>query len=337
MQYRLFIGVDSAKEKCDLALMDAQGEVLDRLTLGNRTELIQDWLDELSASFKVAPQEILCCIENTGWYHVRILNLLCAAGCQVWVEDAYQLSRSMGRVRGKTDKLDALRIAQYALRFEDQARLCAGESDLRLRLRSLVAQRRRIVRYISGLSQPIAEEQHCSPVDLEQQHQHSLQLVQLMRKQLKALEKDIDKTIKKDEKLARQRKIILSVPGFGPVTTHLLLIVTDGFTRYTTARQLASYTGVAPFSRQSGKCLNRKPKTSAIANKRLKSMLTMGARSLLRGENHFAAFYERKRKEGKPHLVALNAVRNKMIHTVCACLRNDVMYQKNYQISLQKP
>lgn len=335
MQFRLFIGVDSAKEKYDLALLDATGEVFHSLTLPNHTQPIQAWLDELSATFDVAPQEVLCCVENTGWYHVRLLNLLCAAGCQVWVEDAYQLSRSMGRVRGKTDQVDALRIAQYAFRFQDRARLCTAESELRLRLRSLIAQRRRIVRYIKGLSQPITEEQYCSPVDLSKQHQHSLRLIKRMRTELKTLEKQIEATIKEDEKLAQQRKIILSVPGFGPVTTHLLLIITDGFTRYTNGRQLASLAGVAPFARQSGKCLKRKPKTSAIANKRLKSLLTMGARSLIRwGNNLFAEFYQRKRAEGKPHLVALNAVRNKMIHTVCACLRDDVMYEKNRHVSL---
>jgi transposase len=335
MHFRLFIGVDSAKEKYDLAVLDATGQPLDIQTLTNDTAAIQEWLARLATTYQIPTSEVLCCVENTGWYHLRLVNLLCAAGCQVWVEDAFQLSRSMGRVRGKTDPVDAARIAQYAYRHRDLARLTDAESSLRLRLRTLVSQRRRIQRYLHGLSVSIAEEQHCSPVDLSRQHQHSLQLVEIMRARLKALEKDIEATIQEDEKLARQRNVILSVPGFGPVTTHLLLIITDGFTKYTTGRQLASYCGVAPFPKQSGKRLNRKPKTSSIANRRLKTVLTMGARSLIRwGNNHFAQFYQRKRAEGKSHLVALNAVRNKMIHTVTACLRDDVMYEKNRHVSL---
>lgn len=335
MKFRLFIGVDSAKEKYDLAIRDVEGTLLGNLILDNQTAPIEAWLAELKSTYGVAATEVLCCVENTGWYHLRLLHLLCAAGVPTWVEDAYQLSRSMGRTRGKTDRADAARIAEYAWRHQDQARLTTADSPTRLRLRSLFTQRRRLQDYIRGLKVPIGEEAHCSPIDLSDQHRHSLDAIASMQIHLQAVDQNIETLLAQDERLARQRDIIRSVPGFGPVTTTLLLLITDGFTRYTKGRQLASYCGVAPFERQSGKCLKQKPRTSSLANRQLKTLLTMGAWSLIKRDNAFGAFYRRKRAEGKAHLVALNAVRNKMIHTVCACLRDDVMYEKNCHFSLQ--
>lgn len=337
MDFCLFLGVDSAKEKYDLAIRDASGQLLEQLTLPNQATPIQDWLAEWEATYAVPPHRVLCCVENTGWYHLRLVHYLAAAGCAVWVEDAYQLSRSMGRVRGKNDRIDAQRIAEYAWRHQDQARLNPPDSPLRLRLRSLFTQRRRIQSQLGALSVPIGEEAHCSPVDLSEQHRHSQLLIHTMRNQIRAIEQDIETLIQQDQRLARQRDIIRSVPGFGPVTSWMLLLITDGFSRYTNGRQLAAHCGVAPFARQSGKALNRKPRTSSIANKQLKTLLTMGARSLIPHQNPFAEFYRKKREQGKHHLVALNAVRNKMIHTVCACLRDDTMYQENYHLSLHKP
>ncbi|HWJ26388.1 MAG TPA: hypothetical protein VNS32_07575, partial [Flavisolibacter sp.] len=39
-------------------------------------------------------------------------------------------------------------------------------------------------------------------------------------------------------------------------------------------------------------------------------------------------YYQRKVAEGKPKMSVLNAVRNKIIHRVFACIREDRLYQK---------
>ena len=41
----------------------------------------------------------------------------------VWLESSLQIKQAGGMQRGKTDKVDAQRIAQYAYRFRDQMRL----------------------------------------------------------------------------------------------------------------------------------------------------------------------------------------------------------------------
>lgn len=38
------------------------------------------------------------------------------------------------------------------------------------------------------------------------------------------------------------------------------------------------------------------------------------------------AYYEKKVAEGKPKMLVLNNVRNKLIHRICACVRNKKIY-----------
>lgn len=39
-------------------------------------------------------------------------------------------------------------------------------------------------------------------------------------------------------------------------------------------------------------------------------------------------YYDKKFEKGKNKMSVINAIRNKLIHCIFACVRNDVMYQK---------
>jgi len=45
-------------------------------------------------------------------------------------------------------------------------------------------------------------------------------------------------------------------------------------------------------------------------------------------------YYQRKLGEGKHKMLVLNAVRNKLIHRVCAVVRRGEKYDKNYKPAL---
>ena len=46
-------------------------------------------------------------------------------------------------------------------------------------------------------------------------------------------------------------------------------------------------------------------------------------------------YYLRKKQENKPAMSIINAVRNKIIHRVCACVKADRMYKKDYESKLK--
>jgi hypothetical protein len=45
-------------------------------------------------------------------------------------------------------------------------------------------------------------------------------------------------------------------------------------------------------------------------------------------------YYERKLQEKNNKMLIINAVRNKLIHRIFACVKQNRLYQKNYQPTL---
>jgi len=60
----------------------------------------------------------------------------------------------------------------------------------------------------------------------------------------------------------------------------------------------------------------------------------MGALSAIQHSEEFRAYYERKVKEGKPKLAVINAVKNKQILRMYACVRDNRIYKKNYTLKV---
>ena len=141
-------------------------------------------------------------------------------------------------------------------------------------------------------------------------------------------------TLASDENLQHLHDTITSVDGVGTYTATYLITRTDAFKTLNDPRKLACYAGVAPFPHLSGTSVRGRQKVSPFANKQLKSLLHLCAVSLLKMKNTFSDFIERKRKEGKHTMSILNALRNKLLHTICACVRKNEKYKKNYTNSL---
>ena len=137
---------------------------------------------------------------------------------------------------------------------------------------------------------------------------------------------------------SQQGKIVQSIPGFGQVIASKLIQVTYGFTRLTDPRQLACFAGVAPFEYSSGTSLKGKTRISHLANKEIKNlsrsfgrkMLHLAALVTIRKGNIMHDYFNRKVAQGKNKMSVINAVRNKLIHILLACIKNNTMYQKNY-------
>ena len=56
----------------------------------------------------------------------------------------------------------------------------------------------------------------------------------------------------------------------------------------------------------------------------------MAAVTNIRYDNEFSQYYERKVKEGKPKMAVLNAIRNKIVLRVFACVRDQRKYEYSY-------
>ena len=93
---------------------------------------------------------------------------------------------------------------------------------------------------------------------------------------------------------------------------------------------------MAPFEHTSGTSVRGKTRTSKKANLRAKSLLHMTALVAARFSDDLREYYERKVADGKNKMNVLNAVKNKIIHRIFACVNQKRLYTNNYKFCLLK-
>jgi len=127
-------------------------------------------------------------------------------------------------------------------------------------------------------------------------------------------------------------KIITSIPAVGPVTALNIILTTNEFKNINNPKKFACYSGVAPFVKESGK-FKGKPRVSHMANKKMKRLLHLCAMVAKKVVPEITAYYNRKTGEGKNPMSVLNAIRNKLIARVFACVNKNSTYMTCPSIS----
>lgn len=110
------------------------------------------------------------------------------------------------------------------------------------------------------------------------------------------------------------------------ITAVAFLIYTQNFSAFDNGRQFACYSGVAPFEYSSGSSIHGKTKTSPLANRKMKALLSNCASVAVQHDPQLKMYYQRKVKQGKAKLSALNAVRAKLINRVFATVNRGTEY-----------
>ena len=145
-----------------------------------------------------------------------------------------------------------------------------------------------------------------------------------------AIEARIDELFSKDAQLNRLYELISSVDGVGKCIAGQVIVDTNEFKNIKEGKAYACYSGVAPFEHRSGSSVHLRSRLSHLANKCTKTLLHMAALSPIRMAGELKDYYQRKVAEGKNKMSVMNAIRNKLILRVFACVRNNKVYQKNY-------
>ncbi len=327
-----FVGIDISKTWFDAALIrsDHPAEVIHQQFCQKPEGYtkMQQWLQQHGVYNN---DETLFCMEYTGIYNTGLIHHLVTDNAMLWVEMPLRIKKAGGFERGSDDKAASVKIAWYALRYQDRVKLWKPVDTSIERIKNLVAQRDRIITSITHLSVPVNELKECGCTH-EARLMEKLQKPALtaLQKSKTAIEALITKTVQQDEELNDKVKRVTSIKGIGPVTAVALLVYSKGFTAFDNAKQLACYCGVVPFDKSSGTSVRYKPTVSPFANKKLKKLLHLCAMSAIQNDLDIKQYYERKVKDGKNKMSVINAVRNKLVHRVFAVVRDERMYEKNY-------
>ena len=320
--------MDISKKSLDVALVQVNGRVEAQVKVANKAEAIQKLWARWEKSHGLIAEDTLVCLEATGHHsNLPVLTLL-DMKIPTWLAHPTNILKSIGHTRGKDDKIDALRIATYARRFDDKARLVTEHFRRTLRLKQMITERRNLVRRKGFLD---AKMKDATRYYNEEDRDNCLRRAQaegaLLKKHIKELDVVIKELIKADAQLHEQYKLLMSIDGVGEVLSANLLATTEGFTRYNTPRELACHAGVAPFRYTSGTSIKGKTRVSKQARKGLKTIVHMAATSVIRLKGELKDYYDRKVAQGKNKMSVLNAVRNKLIHRICAVIARGTPYQ----------
>ena len=149
-----------------------------------------------------------------------------------------------------------------------------------------------------------------------------------IKKDLALVTAQIKKIIESDDTLKELFKYVASVPNVGLITATAIIVSTNEFQKIDTARKFACHAGVAPFEYTSGSSVRGKTRISHLADKELKTVLHLATLSAISRPGELRDYFVRKVKEGKNKMLVINAIRNKLIHRVFACVRDQRKYFK---------
>jgi transposase len=330
MQIKHFIGIDVSKDTLDLSLV-VDGKNIQYYHFKNSTKEIKSTVNKLMKALGATVDDTIFCMEHTGMYNLPLVKWLQSQQGKMWLESGVHIRKTLGLVRGKNDKVDSARIAMYAYTNRHQIRLWKAPRKVIERIAALLSQRSRFTKAKKQLNTANQEQRKFLDKDIMNSlNKYTYKAVVVIDKQIDAIEKEILGLIKEDEQLNRMYQIITSVDGIGFVTASYILVTTNEFININNPKKYACYSGVVPFEHTSGSSVRGRTRVSQMANKNIKTLLHMAALSTIQIKGDLQEYYKRKVAEGKNKMSVLNAIRNKLVLRIFACVNQNREYEKNY-------
>ena len=269
-----------------------------------------------------------CVMESTGYYHQQLAYYLLEKEIKVSVENPISVKRfiQMKLSKIKTDKSDAKMICAYAQHVE--LKLWEGQSKHQIICLQITRLVSTYFKQTTALKNKLhGEEALGNPCKLViVSLKRSLRNVE---KEIKMLETKLLGLVKLEHQDLLTR--IETIPGLGKKTSIMLLVLTDGFERFSSSGELCSYAGLTPTIRQSGSSVRGKARISKMGNQKLRNLLFMCSFTACKHNKACKAIYDRIVAKGKSKKLALIAVCNKLLKQAFAIAKSGLVYDNEYR------
>jgi transposase len=330
MKFTSYVGIDISKSHVDVALLNGSGKLVKMFHHANTRAGFKQLHKELNAL--AVPSTTLFCLEHCGVYSLPMCVFFEEHSWFYSLKSGLQIKRSLGIRRGKSDKADAQAIASYAYKNQEELSCSSLPSKTLMKLKTLISYRERLLRAKVSIQTAAKEIKgftdgalHADIVKDSEQH------VEQMRRSIKEIDDQLQTLIQSDPELSQLFDLATSVKGVGLQIAVNMLVVTHGFTRFSSWRKFSCYCGLAPFEYRSGSSIRGKTRVSRLGDKRLKAIIGNGIASAIQNDPEIKQYYLRKLGEGKHKMVVLNAVKNKLISRVFAVVKRGTPFVPLYQ------
>jgi len=262
------------------------------------------------------PQLIV--LESTGGYEMDLVVALDESSLPVVVVNPRQV-RDFGRASGrlaKTDKIDAILLARYAVVMNPPRRVLRDRQSLRMK--ALIARRRQLVEMRTA---EINRREHIH----DQLIARSIDaIIRIINREQQKVETELSRLIAEIPELQQRVEALLSVPGIGQ-TTAVMLVTEIPELGQLNRRQIAALAGVAPINRDSGTF--RGKRMTGGGRREVRSRLYMSTIVACHHNPVLKLFYERLLQKGKTKMTALIAVMRKLITIINTMLAKKLTWK----------
>lgn len=299
------IGIDVSKSYFDLAIHETSSHRQFTMSIEGIRKAIK-WIKQCHPA--------LVALEATGGYESSLVAELITAKIPVAVINPRHL-RNFAKAKGhlaKTDKIDALCIAHFAVVMQPKPTTALAKHHLKLK--ALVARRRQLIALRT------AEKNH-------KEHMADTEINTSIKTVLKSLSDEIHRIetlimdiIQSDPDMFDKIQQITSVPGVGQTTAAMLISDLPELGQLN-RKQIAALVGLAPINRDSGTFRGRRMTGSGRA--KVRTGLFMASLSVIRCNKHLKFFYNKLVKNGKTKMVALVATMRKLIVILNSMIKNE--------------
>jgi transposase len=307
-----FVGIDISKEHIDVVMLPEEQSkryTYDETGIGSLLKVLK----------KHRPKLIV--MEATGGLEISLALRLCAKGFEkvtavVNPRQVRDYARARNRL-AKTDKIDALILALFARDLRPEVRMRLGVAELGIK--ELISRRQQLV------DMRAAEKNRLNRAFTEKVRTGIVAVINTLNAQIKAIDQDIDNTIKGNPIYEEKLALLTSVPGIAEKTARVLLFWLPELGTMN-RQQIAALVGVAPMNRDSGK---HRGKRSIVGGRsfvrHVLHMPTLAAAT--RWNKRLMAFYNRLIAAGKKHKVALAACMRKLVIMLNAIMKTRTPYR----------
>ena len=275
--------------------------------------------------------EVYLVVEPTGTYSDKLFELAIKNGFEVRLAAPLKSSQytSVLGIVNKTDENAAYVLAEMGLKLDLPKLHLPSEKmkerrQIQMTLNSISKQCRMLSNQLHALEQRLYVSQTAKTAlktsleTLEQQQQ-------LLENELQELT---------DDDIAEFSMLAQSVTGIGPKNSNLLMIYTNGMKNFSHKAQLPKFVGTIGQTHRSGKSINIKKSITKSGPSELRACLYNAAKSAKQHNHACKALYERLRKNGKPHKVAMIAVINKLLHQVFAVVKSKTKFDNDLYLKI---
>jgi transposase len=302
----LAIGIDMSKATFHAAL----DELLVR-KFKNTTEGIDTFLDAIH-TLGHGPGETTIGVESTGVYHLLLATRLTAKGYSVILINPLESHRFIAARtlrRTKTDTVDARAIRAMVL--YGVGRLFV-ETDEVLALKALVTEREGLVEMLRMMKNYREARTVRARAISRTVHDPSPSVMAALESEIHILEAHFLSYAPATQYLLR------SIPGIGVISAASLVAHVGDIRRFSSPEKLVAYVGLDCRVHQSGTSVNGRGFVSKHGNRQLRAVLFNAAFRARQANPELKAYFEKKMREGKHYVSALNAVERKLLHIVHA-------------------